>query len=185
MKSRITSLDIFNEKMQYMLHIIKSITLVKKINNFFGNLIQRSNKLYLKREILYLLSLIFIFKKISVNQMKLDNYDLDNDDLDNDDLDNDDLDNDDLDNDDLDNDDLDNDDLDNDNKKYNTLNLFKTLLSIYIGFKIFTKGIMLLISLLIKCIQFINSIIQFIIKICKIISKYIIFSYKKTYITQI
>ena len=155
MKSRITSLDIFNEKMQYMLHIIKSITLVKKINNFFGNLIQRSNKLYLKREILYLISLIFIFQKISVKQMKLDNYDLDNDDL------------------------------DNDNKKYNTLDLFKTLLSIYIGFKIFTKGIMLLISLLIKCIQFINSIIQFIIKICKIISKYIIFSYKKTYITQI
>ena len=155
MKSRITSLDIFNEKMQYMLHIIKSITLVKKINNFFGNLIQRSNKLYLKREILYLISLIFIFQKISVKQMKLDNYDLDNDDL------------------------------DNDNKKYNTLDLFKTLLSIYIGFKIFTKGIMLLISVLIKCIQFINSIIQFIIKICKIISKYIIFSYKKTYITQI
>ena len=143
MKSFITSIATFKEKIKSTyIHINKG----KKISNLFSHLIKVSNKLNLKREIFYVIGLIFIFLKT----LNLENGVKETD---------------------------------------SALVLLKTFFLImfimYVEFKTITKTAILLISLLIKCIQFINSIIQFIIKICKIISKYIIFSYKKTYITQI
>ena len=64
-------------------------------------------------------------------------------------------------------------------KTDSALGLLKTFLLImfmmYVEFKMIIKTAILLISLLIKCLRFINSIIQFIIKTCKLMSNYIIF----------